>query len=814
MVGTLAVTARPLRYGFLVDPTDPSSVRQAIQAASTLWGASSGVLIPLFKRKPNGWNETAFRVGSVEQIVRGYIQAFDPDIFVLCTKSTPTYFKNLEIKTIPCEKIWLDEEGADTMMSPIVGVGIFELLEEVYKRDFKYIARHPVKLIFPRCEGKIGLFWAAVYGEYADPMKDRVVRFCADAMDPVVDELASTDQLKDSENLFPRRITWMDVETSSRSGSRDHSCVFFMDADNCLDIIDYWNLRAIGRSVLPVPIQLFDDEALKKLVIDFLESSRRPWKHNPQFFDTALFIKSRNAKKEDMDKYAKELNLNTKEEQYYSLQYWYPRIWDDWGRDKDAAEPADLSCSLVKTVEVEGDPMVVSIPSIVPSFVSKAGRYKRVQCANEIEFRSYGGRESFAQAYPKAPKESCLAAISQFSWDDNRWRVGKNGLVRLVKDDRSERWEVPLAEKVFLGWLKDLGWEVALSSAGMSAKQIVNQLNGFINPLSSETLIQLLDHMNGGGTSTDERPTTEPRALPVGEVRNRIKQGRDTDSLYELLIRQKVFKLGLTVQCPTCQRRSWYHLQLLNDLLECPKCTISFAAVGNVEGGRWQFKTAGPLSIPNYADGAISVLLAVRFLQINLDGFNSRFTSCFSFEGNKGDGKKLEADFGMLWDQSTVRGRYGGTIFGECKSYNEFKKKDVDKMKLMGEEFPGALLVFCTLRDELTAKEKRMISVLARWGRKYWKDELPRNPVMVLTKHEIFHWMGRPPNCWKELGQDKKFDHVHRDLYEIANATQQIHLGMDSWHDYWNSYFNKKRQRRQKKAALAPSSNPNPPQFS
>lgn len=814
MFGTLTVTARPLRYGFLVDPMDAGSIRDAIRLASTLWGGSYGVIIPLFKSKPKKWDDISSRTKTIEKIVRGYIQAFDPDVFVLCTKNTPGYFKDLGIETIPWEKMWQDDDEKGQAFFPMSGIGVFELLEEIYERHFRYAERHPLKLNFPECKGELSLFWSALYGEYPDTMKDSVNRFCSDAMDLGTPEEASIEQLGTVTNLFPRRITQIDIERTSRSGYRDRNCVFFMDAKSHLDVIDYWNLRAIGRSVVPVPIQLLGNETLKQMVIDFLKSSRRPWRHNPQYFDTASFIRSRSVKMEDMQKYAEDLKLNTTTEHYFSLQHWYPRIWDEWGRDKDAAEPGDLSCSLVKSVDIEGKPSVLSVPSVAPKFVNQLGRYGRIQCANEIELRSYGGGEIFAQAYPKSPKENCLAAISRFSSIEKRWRVGKNGLVRLVKDDRSERWEVPLAEDVFLSWLKDSGWEAKLSSAGMAAKQVTNQLDGFISPLANESLIKLIEHMNGGGSgpTTGDRPTIEQRPINVGEVKGKLVQNKKNNSLYELLIRQKVFKLGLTIQCPTCQKHSWYQLRTLDEKLECPKCLTAFSAVGHVDGGRWQFKTSGPLSIPNYAEGGISVLLAINFLQHRLDGYSSKFTRCFSFEGKSKGGKKLEADFGMLWDQSNARGKYGGAIFGECKSYNDFKKDDVKKMKLIGEEFPGALLVFCTFKDSLTKKEKQMISSLAKWGRKYWKDELPRNPVMILTKHEIFDWLG-PPSCWKDLGVDKKFDRVHGDLYEIANATQQIHLGIGSWHDYWNSYFEKKREQRKRKKAAAPAII-DPPQFS
>ena len=43
-----------------------------------------------------------------------------------------------------------------------------------------------------------------------------------------------------------------------------------------------------------------------------------------------------------------------------------------------------------------------------------------------------------------------------------------------------------------------------------------------------------------------------------------------------------------------------------------------------------------------------------------------------------------------------------GLVFGECKTYGLFQKKDFDRMSYLAKSFPGAILVFSTLRKTLT----------------------------------------------------------------------------------------------------------------
>ena len=69
--------------------------------------------------------------------------------------------------------------------------------------------------------------------------------------------------------LFPRRITGQNLKHYRRSGFGREASVFFLDAAKVDDIIDFWNLRAIGRATIPVPKQLQADPQWKAIVDAF-----------------------------------------------------------------------------------------------------------------------------------------------------------------------------------------------------------------------------------------------------------------------------------------------------------------------------------------------------------------------------------------------------------------------------------------------------------------------------------------------------------------------------------------------------------------
>lgn len=124
-------------------------------------------------------------------------------------------------------------------------------------------------------------------------------------------------------------------------------------------------------------------------------------------------------------------------------------------------------------------------------------------------------------------------------------------------------------------------------------------------------------------------------------------------------------------------------------------------------------------------------------------------------------------------------------IFGECKSYGDFDSHEYQKMSSLAKMSPGATICFCTLKSALTKSERREIGGLARQGRKRLKSGQMQNPVLVLTATELFGQFKLGsldyPAKFAKLGE-----HVFltRDLQELCDFTQQVHLGMESRHQW------------------------------
>lgn len=270
----------------------------------------------------------------------------------------------------------------------------------------------------------------------------------------------------------------------------------------------------------------------------------------------------------------------------------------------------------------------------------------------------------------------------------------------------------------------------------------------------------------------------------------------------ESLVNSRVIQPGLEIQCPTCRQHSWYSVKEADYELRCPKCLETFEFPGqNLKKATWAYRTIGPFTLPQQAYGVYSVLLTLKFFA---DQLAAATTPMLSFTAKKGT-LSIEADLGLFVRKHNPQGTRTHLVFAECKTLNSFERKDAARMTLLAEQFPGALLVFATLRKSLTNQEKRLLRPVVNRGRRCWKAEQPCNPVLVLTGNELFS-RRHPRQVWKDLGgvfaaHSLSFGDP-RELISLADDTQQIYLDMKPWRKWLED--RRKLRKRNSPPALPP----------
>jgi len=153
-----------------------------------------------------------------------------------------------------------------------------------------------------------------------------------------------------------------------------------------------------------------------------------------------------------------------------------------------------------------------------------------------------------------------------------------------------------------------------------------------------------------------------------------------------------------------------------------------------------------------------------------------------------------------LWDRALGEGKRQ-LIFAECKTNNAFEKKDIDRMSLLANSFPGAVIVFATLQEHLTKPEIRLIEPFASKGRRYSADGRSHNPVLVLTSTELYSNYSLM-KTWKQKGGRYQDLAARRrldpGLLPLCDLTQQLYLGMPSFGEWDKKRWEQRKLSREK----------------
>jgi hypothetical protein len=570
------------------------------------------------------------------------------------------------------------------------------------------------------------------------------------------------------------------------------------DATSTQDIIDYWNLRAAGFYVVPIPIQAAETESTKIFAREFIERNYGPYKHNPEMFHDTTIQRSRSLTEDTVKSFCQSLNIPMHEPKHqakFTYRFWYPRLWDTWARENAFGEGISFPFAYEQERQISEGEERLELRSQDPKFDTFHNYSGNPRFANEFSFRFYGSKEPMAEVFPEGSRElsSAIGRIGYFNW-----RFSRFGPVFLAHNPRDLIFlDLPLAEAVMTEWFRERGWKVSLSGPGRIAMQLLKQLGGThgISKLAHRGVIELL-----GGL---EKEAGMPRQAVLEKLKRVIESDGlfyDAERFLEGLLSANACRLGTKIQCPVCTRHNWYELNALDYELRCRFCLSDFSPpLKSPKDIKWTYRAHGPFA-SSIAQGAFTVLLTLKLIG---GDFHSGVTPLFSYVAEK-DGRHLEADLTCLYKPSTWREK-GRTyvIHAECKSFNRFERRDIERMKELAIAFPGSALVFATLNSELQESEVKLIRNLTVAERKKRLCRKPSSHVILLTGTELFSHRIR--DNWKNKGGlYERLSHRSFKLTQLevlADATQQLYLSLPSWSAWLDTEWKKRRQKQAGKKA-------------
>lgn len=791
--GTVTIRVRPLRVGFLVDPADRAGLYRAIELSTFLWGGSYNPIIPAYRRTPTKWEPHRVRhLPLPSEIVGGYLTGFDPDFVVpvgICASRT---FQVGNRDIIKADDLIGDLKDS---ASPRYGIGFIELLNDFIEKELKYKRNDDLQVVFPELPRAYGLFLASVFGALPKKAQEIIDKHFLNipGISKVYPTLARFPELLRSNNFFPRRLTSWKLDEQPLHGAQ----LFVCDATSTQDIIDYWNLRAAGFYVVPVPIQAAETEIIKNLARGFIEKNYHPYRHNPEMFHHTTVQRSRSLTEDTVKRFCQSLNIakdEHKTQPKYLLQWWYPRLWDAWARENAFGEGIAFPFEYEEERQISEGEERLELRSQDPKFDTFHEYSGKPKFANEFSFRFYGSKEPMAEVFPEGSRElsSAIGRVGYFNW-----RFSRFGPVFLAHNPRDLIFlELPLAEAVMTEWFRERGWKVSLSGPGRIAKQLLKQVGGTygISKLAHKGVIELLGEL--------EKEAGMPRQAVLEKLKRVIKSDGlfyDAERFLEGLLSANALRLGAKIQCPVCTRHNWYELNALDYELRCRFCLSDFSPpLKSPKDIEWTYRAHGPFA-SSIAQGAFTVLLTLKLIG---GDFDRGVTPLFSYIAEK-DGRHLEIDLTCLYKPSTWREKGTYVIHAECKSFNMFERRDIERMKELAIAFPGSALVFSTLNSELQESEVKLIRNLAVAERKKRLRRKPSSHVILLTGIELFsHRIG---DNWKNKGglyerlSQRSFELTQLEV--LADATQQLYLSLPPWSEWLDTEWKKRRQKQANKKA-------------
>lgn len=797
------VRLRPVRFAFLVRPDDRKRATEIFRVNTCLWGGKFNPIIPILKQVPKWWDRHGHRFETAAQIVNGYLDFFEPDFIVEAESGLANGLgfdkeRVLQLSDLLTRAGDRDRNGC--------GLSVLNLYWGLYREEFQFARRHEHDIInvVPENAYFTGLS-ACLFGAFPTESDLQYLgKAFTDAFGPKTVTLNGTTLVNLYKSGFTSALRMGQSKINIDYHDHEDPALFVLDASKSRDLIDFWNLRAIRRNLLPIPLQWIGE--LSEFCKQFIVKNYRPLpgnSHGVMIRPTVMFARSIPSDNiERLYDYCRVdvAGANCRQDSY-------PSIWRPPPEIMIRTMRPTLSAAK-KTVDI---PLVIDKPRIRfdclhPEFADDYGNENR--WANVVQLEDWTHTDQIATVLPCDYKNPL----------SRNFRIGIHDLLSTTEGfvvfpqfkNLPEHWDLLDGTTAINKWLKIHKMNAALSDAGRATQQIIQTLGGFrgVASLAHPKIVKLLNDIS-------RKPIS--RSAHHQEFKNKIQDAIKDDSWrrhnFENLVEKGAVELGLELKCTKCSSWSWYSLKQLDYQIVCSLCLRQFGfpivEPGASSNSRWAYRLIGPFALPDYSKGGYAAALSIRFFSEIIGHDHVDVTWSAGQELELAPKDKVESDFILWYQRKQIFGNNYPTeiVLGEAKSFGReaFQSEDVVAMKRLAVRFPGSILVFSTMKeaDELSTEEVGRIAKLAEWGREYvWNRRQTRAPVIVLTGAELFASYSLQ-EAWKKKGGR----HAHliepgwvreENLRVLADMTQQLYLNMPSYGTWLEAKWKKRRAARQK----------------
>jgi hypothetical protein len=779
-----------------------TQVRRIMQICTCLWGGIFNPIIPVCEELPEPWKEHPFPAPAGMELTKGYFDFFEPDVFVESESGLAARagvgdlkFTYGEPRVVSLNAFF--EPRQNSRPEVPFGLTVFDVYQELYNRQFQFVRRHGSRVAFFDSSADHDPFVEASYGGFpTEGFLAPLAKTYREAFDPLQLQPSAASWIKVREEgcATPLRFTMHDVK--GQSGGYEDPILFVADPNSSLDLIDLWNLRQFVGPVTPIS-SVWATEA-RETIRELVTATYRPLPGNPHGVMIRTTLQFGRSFSEDRAKETAFMLLDGLPSGSWSFHRWYRGI-----RDLDRTQDGVMQPRRVRLSAGDSDielPLTdeqkdksVRFRSLAPGFASLYGGDK-ARWVNVLRLQTYTTGDSLALVLPSDTPQQTVARM-RLGGDGGI--VSREGLV-LPQHFKNHPEYVHLfsGAQLFGQYFEEHGLSAKASDAGRIADQVLRSIGGLARAalLAHRETLETLDKMAKSVRQFKDGTAEQypDRARPVRDWISVIKKRNSArrmlgDFAIDAFVKAGILRLGLSIQCPNCLNYNWCGLHEVDEQVVCERCLMRFdfpQGTLNFDHTPWQFRVVGPFAAPNYAGGAYGTVLALRAFSENLGG-DAQLTYSTGLD-IAGPDNKCEVDFAFWYRRGRGFNQNEEPVlaFGEAKSFAEesFKQRDIERMEALAKKFPGAFLVFATMKESLSDDEQAAIGKLTLQGRKPLKTGEPRNPVVVLTAAEMFS-DSHIKHTWENLGGKHKElvspAYVGLDnLWDFADLTQQLYLGL------------------------------------
>lgn len=727
---------RPLRLGFVVPPGDRVATLHSIQASTTLWGGQLNFILPDHRGDEPGGTRFA-----------GMLSAFDPDFLVLAP-GVPT------VAGFP-ERWWcpLSEYLKPSRYSVPGGIDVMDVYQHIYEREFQFSRLHPREIVQPMADSPSNeLLIAAACGSFPEGFDEYSQALHTLGADPL--PTSRFNVFERDRQLTPIRLT---LETISSRPVGAYYVV--LDAESLEDLIAFWNLRARGEREHVVPLPLDGKEEWRPWLAEVLNRHASAPGGAPRP-SMATLLRGPSVSEEA---------FATAIEKVEAPRY---HCFVQHNATRPESTPAPMVPFAYGSPEVTGErggavlderggaTLDALLPDFAPRLLGDAVFTNFVQPNGAY-------RTDLPEVFPAELGD--LYELLRPVGGTGR-AFGSQWGIRCICDATEIRFgRIPSGAEVMIQLFQKRGFQAELSSAGRNALELMRLLGSFGPGTLSPQTIRVL-----------RRATDSPRGILHKEFKSALLRDTNNDhratrNRLQRLLSAKALVFGQQVRCPLCEEARWHSLQSLGDRMVCPRCLSAFDYPAHApDEAMPAYKTAGPFAMRGAGQGAYTVAHVFRFLR-GLHG-SARVTMSAGLDIHRG-GTAFEVDVAGYWELSQFDVRESYLLIGECKT-SGFSAADIAKVRSTAEALGPCVLILAWLENALDADAHKAVRDLAEWGRR----ENWRHPVILLTWAELRGVSG-PFEGWRELNSEvavraATWLRFRVGLRDLADATQQIHLGM------------------------------------